>query len=82
MRWPHPHEAALKELRFIGPEGRMIEDLPRHCGRTKVGVVESGIYNNKQQVWVHSRALWLLMDFLEQEARRDLELHKGVMPNG
>ena len=46
----------------------------------KVGDIERGLCEVTRQVWVHSRALWLLMKFIEQEARRDLELHGRIVP--
>ena len=46
----------------------------------KVGDTGRGLCNVTQEVRVYSRALWLLMDFLEQEAQWDLELHGCIMP--
>ena len=46
----------------------------------KVGDIERGLCEVTRQVWVHSRALWLPMEFIEQEARRDLELHGRIVP--
>ena len=46
----------------------------------KAGAAEGGYCAITRQVWVHSRAQWLPMDFLEDEARRDLELHGRVLP--
>ena len=45
----------------------------------KVGEVSSGFYNIQQQAWVHSCTRWLPMDFLESEARRDVELHGQIV---
>ena len=45
----------------------------------KVGDIERGLCDAMRQVWVHSRALWLPMEFIEQEARRDLELHGRIV---
>ena len=46
----------------------------------KAGSASSGHCNLTKQVWVHSRAQWLPMAFLEEEARRDVELHGRVLP--
>ena len=46
----------------------------------KVGDIERGLCEVTRQVWVHSRALWLPMEFIELEARRDLELHGRIVP--
>ena len=45
----------------------------------KAGEASSGYCTLTRQVWVHSRAQWLPMDFLEDEARRDLALHGRVL---
>ena len=44
-----------------------------------MGNIERGLYDVTRQVWVHSRTLWLPMEFIEQEARRDLELHMRIV---
>ena len=45
----------------------------------KVDEASSGHCNLMRQVWVHSRAQWLPMGFLEDEARWDLVLHGRVL---
>ena len=45
----------------------------------KAGSASSGHCNLTKQVWVHSRAQWIPMAFLEEEARRDLEMHGRVL---
>ena len=45
----------------------------------KVGDIERGLCDATWQVWVHSRTLWLPMEFIEQEAQRDLELHGRIV---
>ena len=45
----------------------------------KAGEVSSGYCTLTRQVWVHSHAQWLPIDFLEDEARRDLALHERVL---
>ena len=45
----------------------------------KAGEASSGYCALTRQVWVHSRAQWLPMEFLEDEVRRDLALHGRVL---
>ena len=45
----------------------------------KASEASSGYCALTRQVWVHSRAQWLPMEFLEDEARRDLALHGRVL---
>ena len=45
----------------------------------KAGAAEGGYCAITRQAWVPSRAQWLPMDFLEDEARRDLKLHGRVL---
>ena len=46
----------------------------------KVGQALSGYCNIERQVWVHSCTQWLLINFIESEAWRDVKLHRQVVP--
>ena len=69
-----PHGAACSRTLGDGDGGSSAPLWTR-----KVGDIERGLCNETRQVWVHSRALWLPMEFIDQEARRDLELHGRIV---
>ena len=69
-----PHGAACSQTQGMVDGGSSAPLWPR-----KVGDIERGLCEVTRQVWVHSRALWLPMEFIEQEARRDLELHGRIV---